>query len=115
MKILRILGILVFIAGIVSILISNHINTEVKEGTLQVTQGEQKVDQANKLFGFNQTTQEVGKAVTSSSNKKIAAGKETIAYYKELAQELQTGGIIGCVAGVGIFIISFFGKSRKRR
>ena len=115
MKILRVLGVLVFIAGVVSILISNHITTEVNEGKIQVAQGEKKVKQANQLFSFNQTTEAVGSAVTGSSKEKIAAGKETIAYYQELAQELQTAGIIGCVVGAGIFIVSFFGKSKKRR
>jgi hypothetical protein len=114
MKFLRIIGILVFIAGIASILISNYIDTQVKEGKLKVAQGEQSVDQANQIFSFNSTTQQVGQAITGSSSKKIAAGKQQITDYEQTAHQLMTAGIAGCVIGAGLFIGSFFGKSRKR-
>jgi hypothetical protein len=45
MKMLRIIGILILVAGIAAILFSNYITTQVKEGKLKITQGEQKVSQ----------------------------------------------------------------------
>jgi hypothetical protein len=113
MKFLRIIGILVFIAGIACILVSNYITEQVNEGKLKIAKGEQSVNQANQIFSFNSTTQQVGQAVTGSSKKKIAEGKQQITDYQAMAHQLMTGGIIGCVVGAGIFIGSFFGKKRQ--
>jgi uncharacterized ion transporter superfamily protein YfcC len=113
MKFLRIIGILVFIAGIASILASNYITEQVNEGKLKIAKGEKAVNQANQIFSFNSTTQQVGQAVTSSSKKKIAEGKEQITDYQAMAHQLMVGGVIGCVAGAGIFVGSFFGKKKK--
>lgn len=113
MKILRIVGILVVIAGIVSLFVSNYISEQVEEGRGQVAGGERKVKQAQQLFSFNPVTKQVGEGLTGSAQKKIAMGKEQIAYYEQMAQTLQIGGIVGIVAGAGLFLFSF-SKKKKR-
>jgi hypothetical protein len=114
MKFLRVLGILVLIAGIVSILFSSYITEQVKEGKVQVAQGEKTVSQGKQLFSLTPLPSQVGDTLSGSAEKKIGAGKQQISQYEALAQQLQTGGIVGCVVGAGIIIISFFGKSKKR-
>lgn len=114
MKILRILGILVLIAGIAAIMFSNYITNQVTEGKAKIASGEKSLNQANQLFSLNPVAKQVGKSVTRSGEKKIAMGKEQIAYYENLAQQLMVGGIIGCVVGGGMFIISLLGSTHKR-
>ncbi len=111
----RILGIVVLIAGIAMICISNYITTQVSEGKLQVSSAQKKVDQGNQLFGQNPFTKQLGQGVTGSAQKKINAGKQTIADYEVIAQRLQTGGIICIVVGAGLIIFSFFGNKKSRR
>jgi hypothetical protein len=115
MKMLRIIGILILVAGIAAILFSNYITTQVKEGKLKITQGEQKVNKGKQLFSLSPATKEVGGALTQSADKKIQEGKEQVGYYEQLASELQIGGIIGCIVGAGLILFSFIGKNGKRR
>jgi hypothetical protein len=114
MKYLRILGILILLAGVASILFSNYITSQVSEGKAQIASGEKKVNQGKQLFSLNPVSKEVGKGLTQSADKKIEEGKQKVSYYENLAQQLQMGGIIGCVVGAGIFIASFLGSNKKR-
>ena len=114
MKALRVFGILVVLAGIAALLFSNYITDQVLQGKGQIASGEQKVKQGQKLFSSNPYTEPLGNAITGSANKKIAKGKEQIAYYENLAQTLKTGGIIACIAGAGMFLFSFSGKGKRR-
>lgn len=114
MKIARILGILILIAGVASIFFSNYITEQVIQGKAKVQQGEKAVQQGNKLFSLNPVTKAVGENLTNPIQKKINEGKETIAHYEQLAQTLKTGGIIGIIVGAGLIIISFMHKSKKR-
>ncbi|GEM_PF-660078 len=114
MKGLRILGILIALAGIGALLFSNYITEQVLQGKSQIASGEQKVQKGKQLFSSNPYTEPLGNAITGSAEKKIAKGKEQVAYYEALAQKLKTGGIIGCIVGGGLFIISFVGSNKKR-
>jgi hypothetical protein len=113
MKILRILGILVLIAGIGCIFFSHYITNQVNEGKIKIEKGQKSVDQTNSLFSSNPVSKQVGKGLTSSSQKKINEGKEDVSYYEQLAQNLQTGGIVAIIVGAGISIFSFFGPRKK--
>jgi uncharacterized protein YjeT (DUF2065 family) len=115
MKILRILGIVVVVAGIACIFFSNYISTQVSEGKIKIEKGQKTVDQTNSLFSSSPYTKQIGKGVTSSGQKKINAGKEDVAYYEQLAQTLKISGIVGIVAGAALTIYSFFGSRKKRR
>lgn len=105
MNIRRALGILVLIGGIVLIFISNYIKGQVEEGNLKISSAEQKVQQGNKLFSYNPLSQQVGKQITGSAQKKINAGKEQVSYYTQLADNLQIGGIVLIVLGIIIVVI----------
>ena len=114
MKALRVFGILVVLAGIAALLFSNYITTQVLQGKSQIASGEQKVQKGKQLFSSNPYTEPLGNALTGSADKKIAKGKEQIAYYEGLAKTLKVGGIIACIAGVGMFAFSFSGKGKRR-
>lgn len=114
MKALRVFGILVVLAGIAALLFSNYITDQVLQGKSQIAAGEQKVKKGKQLFSSNPYTKPLGEAITGSADKKIAKGKEEIAYYEELAQTLKTGGIIACIAGAGMFLFSFSNRGKGK-
>ncbi len=102
-------GICVCIAGAGLILTANYINQRVAEGKEQIREGEQKVSAGKILFSLTPYTKEIGqKAIFDSADSKIQAGKEEIAQYKGGAKQLQVGGVLLIVAGLGLFFI--FGK-----
>ena len=115
MKILRILGIVVVVAGVVCIFFSHYITNEVSEGKIKIEKGQKAVDKSNSLFSTSPYTKPIGKGVTSSAQKKINAGKEEVSYYEQLAETLQISGIVGIIVGAGVTIFSFFGQKKKRR
>lgn len=115
MKALRILGITILIGGIVCILFSNYITKQVNEGKIQIEQGQKAVDTTNQLFSVSPYTKPVGKGLTSSSQKKINEGQNQVDHYEAIARTLQIWGIVAIIAGAVMFIISFFGKRKKRR
>lgn len=115
MKLLRILGILILIAGIGCIFASDYITSQVNQGKIQVAKGEKVVNQGKQLFSLNPVAKQVGQGLTNSAEKKINEGKQQINEYEALAAQLMTGGIVGCVLGAGLIIISFFGKGKKSR
>jgi uncharacterized protein YjeT (DUF2065 family) len=108
LKPLRILGILVIVAGVVMIGTSQYIKGEVLKGREQISSGEKSVSQGRKLFGVNPVSKEVGDTVLfNQADRKIAAGKMQANDYARLANHLQTGGIIAILVGAGILVISF--------
>jgi hypothetical protein len=115
MKILRILGIVVMVAGIACIFFSNYITNQVNEGKIKIEKGQKTVDKSNSLFSTNPYTKPIGKGITSSGQKKINAGKEEVAYYEQLARTLQISGIVGIIVGAALTIFSFFGQRKKKR
>ena len=115
MKILRILGIVVMVAGVVCIFFSNYITNQVNEGKIKIEEGQKTVDTSSGLFSTNPYTKPIGKGITSSAQKKIDAGKEEVVYYEQLAQTLQISGIVGIIVGAAITVFSFFGQRKNRR
>ena len=112
MKKLRILGIVLVIAGVVAICFSSYINSQVAQGKIQVAQGEQKMNAGKQLFSVTPLTEKIGEGMTSGGDKKIAEGKQKIAHYQGVANSLMTIGVILIIAGAAIFIWSFFAKRR---
>lgn len=113
MNLKRILGFIVLIVGIVMLFVSNNIKEQVAAGTLKVKSAEKTVNQANSLFSLSPTAKELTKGSMQGAQKKIAAGKEQIAYYSKLADELQMGGFV--LIGAGILIIVLGKKSTKKK
>lgn len=108
LKILRIVGVLILIAGGVSIGISQNIKKKVAEGRIEISSGEQKVSTGKKIFGVTPVTGAVGnKVFLSSGEERIAAGKEEADRYEAMADSLQIGGIVGIIIGAGCILWSF--------
>jgi hypothetical protein len=105
MNIRRILGIVVVIAGIALIIISQYIKTQVAEGNLQISSAQEKVNQGNKLFSLSPYSKPIGQQMTGAAQKKINAGQEQVAYYTQLADQMQIGGIALIVIGTVIILI----------
>jgi len=115
MKFAKVIGALIIIAGVAALLFSNYLNEQIAEGNIKIEKGQKAVNQGNQLFSLSPYTQQVGKGLTNSSQKKINSGKEQIAYYQQMADNLHTGGIVAIVVGAGIVLYGFMGKKKKRR
>lgn len=114
MNIRKILGILLFLGGLGMLGASFYINTQVIQGKQQIAEGQRKVDRAKTPFSLTPITQPIGGALTKSGQGKIDNGQQQVDYYEMLAAQLQMGGIIAAIAGLGLFIFGFSGSSRKK-
>ena len=106
MKTQRTIGTIAIIGGCALIAISMYIGGQVTEGKTQIRSGEQKLKRVDTLFSLSPTTQPLGNKITSSGNKKIAAGKEKVSYYEAMANKLKIGGLVLIGIGAGLFFIS---------
>ncbi len=112
MNLKRIIGGVVILGGVVMLFIANYIQNEIEAGTLKITKAEKSVGQANSLFSLSPATKELSKGAISGANKKIAAGKQEIAYYTKVAHDLQMGGFV--LIGAGILVIVLGGHKKKK-
>lgn len=112
MKTKKIASIVIVAIGVVLFLISMYITKQVLAGQEQINSGQQKVDTANKMFGMNPVTKQVGKTfVTGSAQERINAGQAEVDYYTQVAMWTKIGGIVLIVVGAGYF---FFGCKKKK-
>jgi hypothetical protein len=107
----RILGLIVLIGGVVLLFISNYIKGQVAGGEEQISSAQKKVKQADSLFSLNPVAKDIGGSLTKGAQKKIDTAKDKVAYYAELARQLQVAGFIVIALGVIIILI----PSRKKR
>lgn len=114
MKKSRIFGVLFIVGGIASILLSNYISEQVKEGKIKIERSQKTVDEGSKLFSLNPKAKEVGKELTDSAQKKIDRGKVDVAHYTRLSHILMISGIAAVLVGAGLIVYSFRGPEKKR-
>lgn len=108
----RIIGIIIAVGGIVMIGIAHYIKGQVEEGKIQISEGQQQVDQTNKLFSMSPYTKGIGEGLTSSGQRQINQGKQDVAYYTMVANRLRIGGIVAIVVGLGVI---FIGPRKKKK
>jgi hypothetical protein len=101
----RIIGIVIFLAGVALIAISMYITDQVNAGKTQISDAQQQVNQGKSLFSQSPATKPVGDILTKSAQKKIDAGKEEVSEYEKLASNLKITGIVLLIAGVGVVLI----------
>jgi hypothetical protein len=107
----KIIGLVFFLCGVALIVISFYIKNEVSEGKMKISRAEKQVEGGKKLFSLNPVTEEVGKGVFSSAEKKIGKGKRDVAYYESLSNSLLIIGIVLIIFGILVFFIG--GKKRN--
>jgi len=100
----RMAGIGSLVIGAALIVFSLVIKQKVREGQGQISSAEQSVQKGQGLFGSNPYTKPLGDNLVSGANKKIAAGKESIAYYTQLSNIMMVGGIVLVVLGGGLIV-----------
>ena len=110
MNLKKIFAIVVFLVGIAMVGGAFYIKDQVAQGKLQVSSAERQVNQGKTLFSLNPISKEVGNQITKSADRKIDAAKGEISYYANMAQNLQIGGIVLIVIGIGLFIFSLRSK-----
>jgi hypothetical protein len=103
----RLFGVGSLVIGAALIVFSLVIKQKVREGQGKITNAEQSVQKGQGLFGSNPYTKPLGDNLMSGANNKIAAGKESIAYYTLVSNIMMVGGIVLVVLGGGLII---FGK-----
>ena len=113
MKARKIIGIILFILGVIGYFFSDYIQKQVEEGKIKIAQAEKTVEQGNKIFSLNPVTKEIGKGLSKPAEKKIAQGKEDVQYYEGISSWLKIGGIIAGIVGIVLFFFSFGKKKRN--
>jgi hypothetical protein len=108
---IRILGIILIIAGGVLFCFSEYIATQVAEGEGKVQSAQGQVDTANSLFSLTPYSKQIGNTLTNPAQKKINAGSIEIAQYRGMIQPLKYGGI-GCII-IGILLLILGRKTRR--
>jgi hypothetical protein len=103
----RIVGILIAIVGIVLVSVSYYIKNQVGAGQEKIQSAQESVNKGNSFFSgsSNPIVEGVGKNMTGSAQKKINMGKEEIAKYAALAEQMLIGGIVLIVLGTITAII----------
>ncbi len=107
MKIIRILGIIILVAGLSSYFFADYIATQVSAGREEVASGQQKVDIIEDLSSLSPYTKGAGSMVAGSAQKKIDAGNMDIAKYQQISNLLHQWGIITSIFGALLICISF--------
>lgn len=113
MKLIRILGIIILLAGLSSYFFAGYIATQVASGREQVASAEQNVDTLKDLSSLSPYTKGGGKIVADSAQKKIDAGNMDISKYQQLSDLLHQCGIIGSILGAILISVSFIPVKKK--
>lgn len=87
------------VLGCVSLGVSSYIDGEIKEGQQQISSAESSVGAIGKLSSVTPFTKPLGKGITSSADKKIAAGQDEIAFYQTVSLILKIAGVILLLIG----------------
>jgi hypothetical protein len=90
--------------GIGMLITSHYIAGQVRAGNQEINAGQQKIDATNKFFSVTVVTKPVGKGLTHSGQQEVNAGREESAYYQQVAEGLQIGGIAALIIGIGAFL-----------
>ncbi len=108
----KIISIVLVVVGALMIGGAYYIKDQVAQGKIELSGAEKKLSRGKSLFSLNPISEEVGKQFTKSADRKIADAHDQIAYYSNLAENLQIGGIVLIVLGVGLFI--FYGRRSRK-
>lgn len=102
MKSKRTFGILLCIVGIALILFSMYIKGETDAGRKKISSAQKQVDTGKKLFSLNPVSEQVGKGLTGTVQRRIDRGREEVVQYEDLAFWFQVGGAVLIVIGIGV-------------
>ena len=102
----RILGIILIILGVTFLATSFYINSRVSSGREQIADAKDTVNKGKQLFALNPVTEEVGKGITASADRKIQEGSALADRYEMYAMWLQISGGLSIAFGLGLLFIS---------
>lgn len=103
------LTIILGILGTLSLFGSFYIKGQVEAGVKQLSQAESGMNFGKKLFSLTPESEEIGDKLSGPIAHKVAEGKEQIAFYSNLADWLEIGGVL-CIV---VAIVSFILKKKK--
>ena len=98
-KAIGIAGIVVAVIGIILLIFSNYIDSQVAAGRQKIKGAQQEVDQGKALFSLTPETKKVGDGMANDAQKKIDAGKAKVRHYSSVADHVQIIGVILIVVG----------------
>ena len=102
----RTIGIVFAVAGVVMLVFSNYIANQVEIGRGKIDRAQRQVDTGNSLFSLTPVTKQVGQGITGSAQKRINAGEEEVSEYAQLSRQLQIGGVVLLILGIGVVFLS---------
>ena len=94
--------IVLILIGIISIIGSFYIKSQVVEGRKEIAAGEQKLAKGKKLFSF----MPIGKLIARYGQKKIDEGTRQADFYNHLANWMLIGGIVVIISGGAVFFLN---------
>ncbi|MES2198615.1 MAG: hypothetical protein V4489_00395 [Chlamydiota bacterium] len=110
MKSKRKWGIVVLVLGIIFMLGSFYVKSQVEAGQKKITSAEKQTGWGEDILSLNPATKELGKGLTGSIQEKVSEGKEQVKFYTSVANWLEVGGIVFIILGFGLI---FLGKKTK--
>jgi hypothetical protein len=113
MKTVRIIGIILLLAGIGLYFVGNYVADEVAHGRKRISNAQKSVDRSRSITDLSPVTKDAGDMFADGAQKKIDEGKGEANEYQVMADWLHGGGIAVFVIGAGLLIFSFFGKKRR--
>ena len=106
----QIAAILLVAIGVGMLCLDYYIRTQVEEGNMQISAGQEKVDTVKRPFSLTPVSKPVGNVLTGSAQTRIDMGRDEVAHYEMMAHWLQIGGVIALVLGGGLWAFDFFKK-----
>ena len=106
-------GIIISIFGIVLLIASFIIKSQVSSGRERISEAKSNVQTSQKLFSLTPVTKEFGKGLTGSAERQIREGSAKADTYDTIALWFQIGGGVFIVIGAGLVVMSFVGRSKK--
>jgi uncharacterized membrane protein len=120
MKVSRIIGLILVVLGAVCLLFARHITEEIMIGEGKIERGQHMVDTMDQFsaptqYAASQSayTKPLGKFFSDSTadgKRQLQAGRETVAYYKKVVNNLHISGIILVALGL---IVGFFPRKKS--
>ena len=109
----RISGIIFVILGSLLIVFGSSISTQVSQGIKKIHKAQAGVNVVRGVSKIHQSTEKIGKAVTSPIQKKIDDGRKETKSFKSLSMAMFVVGIAFCAFGAVLLFFSFTRKNRE--
>ena len=105
-------SILLIVLGIASYVGSKYIANQVASGQMKLEKAQKSLKQTDDLLSMSPYTEPLGQGLKQASKGKIQEGQNQIAYYTEMAKNLEIAGYV--LIGLGALSLPFTFRKKKK-